>query len=206
MKQRVFPETIGLGLIAAFLGSVVILQPKALAETAPVPEPIWYNCLSREVFSPEKQTWCQRWQTLQNATYTVPANLDPDPEYISVTLENGRYQQEDGQLIVELVNEKGWIAFGDLNEDGREDAAVIFGVALDPEGRAVATYLTTVLDVEGAAQALFPIKLGERIMLNAPIAITQNRVVIPFLTATEVINRAYGIDGMTLTELELPSP
>jgi hypothetical protein len=197
MKKR-FPKSISLGIVMTTLMSIIAPGVDVMAES----EPIWYDCLTREMFTPEKQTWCARWQTLQNAAYTVPTNLDPDPEYTTVILENGRYQQEDGRFIVELVNQKGWIAFGDINNDGKEDAAVIFGVALDPDGRAVATYLTAVLDIDAEAQVLTPVKLGERIMLGNAVTIENSRITVPFLTATEVINRAYGVDGATLSELQ----
>lgn len=129
----------------------------------------------------------------------MPTNLDPNPEYRTVTLSNGRYQQEDEKFIVELVNQQGWVTFGDINNDGKEDAAVIFGVALDPDGKAVATYLTAVLDIDGEAQALSPIKLGERIVLGDALAIDNNRIVVPFLTATELVNRTFTINA-TLKE------
>jgi hypothetical protein len=72
-------------------------------------EPIWYNCLTREVFTPEKQVWCDRWQTLQEATYLVPIGPETDPAYATVTLSYGRHEAVNGQLFVELVNQEGWI-------------------------------------------------------------------------------------------------
>lgn len=98
------------------------------------------------------------------------------------------------------MNQKGWVAFGDFNNDRKKDAAVIFGVALDPDSKAVATYLTAVLDVDGKAQALTPVKLGERIILGDALTIDNKRIAVPLLTATEVINRAYAVDGTTLKE------
>jgi hypothetical protein len=195
MKQQVFPQAIAFGLIMTICSSIVLLETNAIAQM----QATWYNCRTREVFTPEKQVWCDRWKTLQNATYIVPASLTPDAKYIKVTLNNGRYQREDQKFIVELVNEKGWMTFGDLNNDGKTDAAVIFGVALDPQGKSIATYLTAVLDVDDKAQVLTPIKLGERIMLNEPISIKNNGITIPFLTQTEVINRIYLLD-LTLRE------
>lgn len=197
MKKLLFLRSRSLILFITILGSAVVTEVNVMAETAEN-KADWYNCRTREVFTPEKRIWCDRWQRLQNASYEVPKNLDPKPEYTTVTLKNGRYQQKDQRFIVELVNEKGWMAFGDINNDGKEDAAVIFGVALDPQGKAIGTYLTAVLDVDGKQQSLTPIKLGERIMLNGPIAIDNDRITIPFLTATEVINRIYIVDGTTL--------
>lgn len=166
--------------------------------------PVWYDCSTRERFSPEKQVWCDRLRTLQNSDFIVPTSLDANPTYTTVTLTNGHYQQENQQFFVELVNERNWLTFGDINGDGRVDAAVIFGVALDSNGRQVGTYLTAVLDVDSRAQALTPIKLGERIMLNAPIAIQNNQIIVPFLTQTEVFDRTYQID-MTLRDVS-PTP
>jgi uncharacterized lipoprotein YbaY len=201
MKKPVFSQAIGGGLVITALGSAVALEPIAVTAT----EPTGYNCLTREVFTPEKQAWCDSWKSLQNATYIVPTSLAPNPEYTKVTLNHGRYQRQDGTFIVELVNQNGWVAFGDLNNDGKKDAAVIFGVALDPDGKAVATYLTGVLDVDGKAQALTPVKLGERIILGNAMTIENGQITVPLLTATEVVNRVYGFKNDALTELAPPS-
>jgi hypothetical protein len=190
MKKWVLIPVIGLGLGANLTTDLALSKPAVVVETAP----IWYNCLTREVFTPEKQAWCDRWKILQNATYTVPASLAPDAPPIQVTLKNGRYQRQDGKFFVQLVNERGWMAFGDINGDGQQDAAVILGVALDPAGKSIATYLTTVLNVDGKARTLTPIRLGERIRLNGPIAIKNNSITVPFLTQKEVINQVYVID------------
>lgn len=188
----------GLGALSWAIAATVGLMGAERA--AAMTEPEWYNCLTREVFTPEKQTWCNRWQILQNATYIVPTTLDLNPEFTTVTLTNGRYQQADGSLIVELVNQPGWLAFGNLNNDDRVDAAVILGVALDPEGRSVATYLTAALDVEGDGRSSVPVRLGERIILNSPITIANGQILVPVLTQTEVIERSFRIDGTALQE------
>lgn len=186
MKQRAC-SLINLGLTIATLASSVVPEPIVMAATGPT----WYNCLTREVWTSEKQAWCDRWKRLQNATYIVPASLDPNAEYSQVTLKHGRYQRQDGKLIVELVNEQNWMAFGDLNGDSKQDAAVILGMALDPSGKEVSTYLTAVMDIDGQVRVLTPIRLGERIMLNGPISIANNGITVPFLTQKEVINRVY---------------
>lgn len=172
----------------------IALQPRALAQ------PTWYNCRTREVFTPEKRAWCDRWQRLQNSTLAVPPRPGADPALTPVTLENGRYRQDDGSLMVELVNEPGWMAFGDLNGDRKDDAALIVGVALDANNRTVSTYLTAVMDIDGDAEALAPLRLGERILLNGPIAISDNRITIPFLTQTEAFDRHYRVYNTTLVE------
>lgn len=51
INKLVFSRLIGLGLSIATLGGVVMLEPEARAET----QPIWYNCLTREVFTPKRK-------------------------------------------------------------------------------------------------------------------------------------------------------
>ncbi|MGF1566509.1 MAG: YbaY family lipoprotein [Nodosilinea sp.] len=202
MTKPVFSALMGLGLTLTTLGSLSAPGLEAQAET----EPTWHNCLTREVFTPEKRAWCDRWQTLQNGTYIIPTGFEATPAYTTVTLENGEYEQVDGQLLVSLANEPGWLTFGDINGDGKDDAAVIFGV-VQGGGTALVTYLTAVMDIDGDAQALNPVALGDRILLNAPMTIDNSRINVPQLTQTEVINRAFVTDGGTLSELaQLPTP
>ncbi|WP_144052097.1 hypothetical protein [Gloeocapsa sp. PCC 73106] len=161
----------------------------------------WYDCSTREVFTEEKRIWCDRLLKLQNATYIVPSSYTENPEYISVTLKNGEYQpNDDGQMFVTLVNERNWLTFGDIDGDGKIDAAVIFGVV--PYGTALTTYLSVVLDIDGAAQAITPVALGERIMLNGPIVISNGGVRVSRLTATEVLEEFYSFSDSNLLKLE----
>lgn len=200
--QRIhsFIPALGVGLLGLGLGMASLGIPAQAQREAE-----WHNCLTREVFTPEKQTWCNRWQTLQNGTYWIPTTGVQDSLYTSIRLTNGQYEAE-GELVVALANEPGWIAFGDLNGDGNEDAAVILGV-LPGDGTALTTHLATVMDIDGSAQALNPVVLGERILLNGPIAIANQRLLVPQLTQTEVINRTFVTDGNTLSELaQLPTP
>jgi uncharacterized lipoprotein YbaY len=203
-SRRVQP--LGLGLTIALLGHLIIPEAEGMAQSN-LTTPTWHNCYSREVFTPEKQAWCDRWLPLQNATLIVPTSLDPDAEFTTVTLENGRYEREDGAFFVELVNEPMWMAFGDIDGDGLDDAAITFGVALDPNGQDLATFLTAVMDVTGEAEALAPVRLGDRILLNGPLAIANNRIMVPFLTQTEAFDRFFVVDGGVVSELvSLPEP
>lgn len=192
----------GLGLLCLGLGlgTMGFGQPAA-AQMGPE----WHNCLTREVFTPEKQAWCDRWETLQNGTYLVPTTGVQDSRYTTVTLTNGQSGAE-GEPIVALANEPGWLAFGDINGDGKEDAAVIMG-GIPEGGTALATYVAAVMDIDGTPQALNPVLLGERIMLNGPMTIANQRIQVPQLTQTEVINRTFVADSGTLSELaQLPTP
>ncbi|NJL48191.1 MAG: hypothetical protein HC929_12815 [Leptolyngbyaceae cyanobacterium SM2_5_2] len=200
MTRQHWPQRVGWGLL--LVGLVGLPAARAMAE----PSPNWYNCLTCEVFTPEKQAWCDRWQTLQNGTFIVPVGTSDTSEYIAVTLQNGEYRDPNGQFVVSLVNEPNWLAFGDIDGDGQDDAAVIFGV-VPGDGTALTTYVAAVMDIDGAAQALAPVALGERLLLNSPITIENQRIIVPQLTQTEVINRAFVVDGRTLSELaQLPTP
>jgi hypothetical protein len=55
------------------LGSILLPGSGTMAEA----ELVWYNCLTREVFTPKRQAWRDRQQTSQNTTYIVPTNLAP---------------------------------------------------------------------------------------------------------------------------------
>jgi uncharacterized lipoprotein YbaY len=199
MNKSVFSALVGASLITA-LGSAIAPQP-----TAAQAQPEWHNCLTREVFTPEKQAWCDRWGRLQNGTYIVPVGVGPELEFTPVTLENGEYSRP-GERLVSLVNEPNWLAFGDINGDGKDDAAVIFGVQ-EGSGTALVAYLAAVMDIDGVASALEPVALGDRILLNGPMTIENQRVNLPQLTQTEVINRSFVVDDTTLSELaQLPSP
>jgi uncharacterized lipoprotein YbaY len=192
----------GLGLLALVLGfgAMEFGQP-ARAQM----EAEWHNCLTREVFSPAKQAWCNRWETIQNGTYLVPTIGVQDSMYTEITLTNGHYGAEEGWGVA-LANEPGWMAFGDLNGDNKDDAAVILGV-ISEDGTALSTYVVTLMDIDGVAQALNPVPLGERIMMNGPMSIADQRLLVSQLTQTEVINRTFVADGGTLSELaQLPTP
>jgi len=189
MKQTAFIHSLHISLVMSLLGSVFALQPTVLAQS----QPTWHNCRTREVFSPEKKAWCDRLNVVQNATYLVPSSLERQTQHINVTLKNGHYQRPEGNLFVELVSERNWLTFGDINSDGKQDAAIILGIALDPKGKAIGTYLTVVMDVDGKAAAIAPIWLGDRIRLNGPITIRKGGITVSFLTMTNVINRTYVI-------------
>lgn len=203
MKKHSLKHFFGLGLLLT--SASVGLWPSPAAATTHLAQAEWHNCLTREVFTPEKQAWCDRWETLQSGTYIVAVGHQETPEYTTVTLVDGEYQSADGSLYVTLANEPGWLAFGSLDGNDRTDAVVILGVATG--GTAVSTSMAAVLDIDGAAQALSPVVLGDRIRLNGPMTIDNLRINLPQLTQTEVINRAFVADGGTLSELaQLPTP
>ncbi|MBW4462602.1 MAG: YbaY family lipoprotein [Nodosilinea sp. WJT8-NPBG4] len=201
MNKRVFSALLSAGLAATSLGSGAITGDQAMAQT----QPEWHNCMTREVFTPEKQVWCDRWNTLVNGTYIVPLGFGPEPTFETVTLENGEYNRP-GELLVGRAKEPNWLAFGDINGDGKTDAAIFFGVN-QGGGTNLVTYVAAVMDIDGAAQALRPVAVGERIMLNGPTTIENQRINVSQLTQTEVINRSFVVNSDSLSELaQLPGP
>ncbi|MCM1984971.1 META domain-containing protein [Lyngbya confervoides] len=182
--------------LAASLGAVIVQGSLARVQS----EPIWYNCLTREVFTPEKKAWCDRWQALQSATFIVPVGQETHPTYTTATLSYGRYKASHGSLFVELVNQKGWITFGDLTGNGRDDAAVILKVAHHALQSPAAIYLSTVLDVDGDLQVLTPIKLGDQDWGNGPLSIENQRLSIPVSTLTSGPNRQFKVQNFRMQE------
>jgi heat shock protein HslJ len=64
----------------------------------------------------------------------------------------------------------------------------------------VNTYLSVVLDVDGEAQALTPVKLGDRSWFNGPISIENNRLIVPFSTMTTAFDREFMVQDFQLIE------
>jgi hypothetical protein len=70
-------------------------------------------------------------------------------------------------------------AFGDLNGDGAEDAAVM--LVVDSGGSGTFTYLAPVINEKGMAKPLDAVLLGDRIKLKS-ISIQSGSIVVTMLT------------------------
>lgn len=81
----------------------------------------WYNCLTREVWTEAKQDWCNNLNRLQNGNYVLP-------NYGEITLSNGSYENSAQRYRVILINREGLIDFGDLNNDGKQEAVFLLTV------------------------------------------------------------------------------
>lgn len=111
VQRLTFGTTVGL----LSLASTTVLQ--AQSPIAPAEDPVWHNCLTREVWSPEKQVWCRQAEVLKNLTYDLPL-------FGTAPLNDGTYENPDSDLRVWLLNRPITIGFGDL-ADGENAAAVI---------------------------------------------------------------------------------
>lgn len=140
---------------------------------APDDEPTWYNCLTREVWSPEKQTWCDALRTLQGLEYSVPY-------YGAVSLTDGFYENTEQRWQVSLINRAGLIDFGDLDGDGAEDDAISL-LLVNSGGSGQFVYLAPVLDVETDPQPLSTVFLGDRVRVNA-VGIDDGQVTLNMVT------------------------
>jgi hypothetical protein len=100
---------------------------------------------------------------LANATYLMEDSAEGQ-----ITLVNGEYEEEivpgsASKLRVNLIDEG--IAYGDLNGDGVEDAAVL--LASNSGGSGVFIYLASVLDEDGQPVNTASTVLGDRVQINS---------------------------------------
>ncbi|GAB4131388.1 MAG: hypothetical protein Fur0046_00310 [Cyanobacteria bacterium J069] len=168
MKKNVFSRWIGAGLGMVMLGQgtaialpgTTVTQPLRLAQSGEA----WYNCLTREVFTPEKQAWCDRLNIALNASYSVPT-LGDQPQVGVINFDNGRFADPNRQLNAVLSREQGQLAFGDLDGNGQQDAAMI--MAMNTGGSGIFVYLAPLLNLEGAIESPMLVGLGDRVKINS---------------------------------------
>lgn len=215
VKNRLF--TLSVGLACLGLGNsttaAMALPIHSIAQSNnPSSGQPWYNCLTREVWTPEKQAWCDRLNQLQNMEYTLP-------DFGTVSLSNGTYENREQRFTVTLVNQEGWLAAGDLDGDGNEDAVVLLGVTSGASGQF--TYLVPVLNQGTTLQPLAATFLGDRVKINsltvASQQITLNMVTQgpddPMCCPTLEVTRIYQLQptlvqvgGDPATPMPLPAP
>ncbi len=161
MKKTIFSRWAGVGLGVMLLGQGVAgaLPRATLAQAGEA----WYNCLTREVFTPEKRAWCDRLNIALNASYSVPS-LGEQPQVGVITFENGRFEDPNRRLNAVLSRQQGQIAFGDLDGNGQQDAVMI--MAVNTGGSGIFVYLAPLLNLDGAIESPMLAGLGDRIQVN----------------------------------------
>jgi uncharacterized lipoprotein YbaY len=162
MNKIVFSRWVGASLGMMLLGQGVAgaLPNATLAQAGEE----WYNCMTREVFTPEKQTWCDRLNIALNASYSVPT-LGDQPQVGVITFENGRFEDPNRRLNAVLSRQQGQVAFGDLDGNGQQDAVMI--MAVNTGGSGIFVYLAPLLNLDGAIESPMLAGLGDRVKINS---------------------------------------
>jgi len=146
----------------------------------------WYNCRTREVWTLQKQAWCQKAERVKNATYQLP-NVG------SVQLRNRFYQDQAKAVTVTLVDKPGFITFADLNNDGNEDAVAILTVNEET------AYLSPVLNIASNPRPVDAVLLGDRIQVQSIMVNTgQVQANITKNDPPQAVMQTYTLQGNTL--------
>jgi hypothetical protein len=200
MKREIALLTIGVGLGLMGLTGYDITYAKPLlseitkiAQAVHTPEATWYNCLTREAWTPEKRAWCQKVNALKNQSYQLP-------EVGRFQLRNGVYEDRVRRYRVVLVDKPGAIAFGDLNRDGKEDA--VFLLAANTGGSGVFVHLTTATHERNRFKQAASTLLGDRVNVES-IRINGNHIKLdmvvqgpnePMCCPTQKVSRLYELE------------
>lgn len=192
------------GLVLSLGGLMVATGKQATANEAEPPT-VWYNCLTREVWSPEKQAWCNQVQRLENAEYTIP-------DVGTIPLSMGQYRNDDEQIIANLMNREGLITFGDLNGDGVDDAVSLIMVNTGGSGNFV---FLSAFDMSGDTPInVSTVFLGDRVNVKsvriADAAVNVNMITQgpddPFCCPTLEVNLVYELQPqLVLTSDDIPT-
>jgi hypothetical protein len=152
--------------------------------------------------------------TLENLTYTLP-DMALYAEGGAVTLVDGTFAVEaaPGSAEKATVNTTGYAAFGDLDGDATEDAAV--ALAAHTGGTGTFIYLASVLNQDGEAANNAVTLLGDRVQVD-DLAIEDGTIVVtmiahgpddPLCCPTRPVEQVYALEGGQLSllmETELP--
>lgn len=171
--------------VSAALGLMPLINLANAQNNATSAQP-WYNCRTRELWTPQKQAWCQKAARVKNMTYQLPS-------IGSVQLQNGGYQNQAKGVTVTLVDKPGSIAFVDINNDGNEDAVTILMV-----NGTEAAYLSLVLDVTNNPQNVNSVSLGDRVQVRS-IVVNPGQIQANITKNNQAVTQTYTISGNNLT-------
>ena len=216
--STISPVLLTAGVLSAGISPLSAFAQPSAQSSAQTAQESWYNCLTREVWAPEKQAWCGKLAKLQTLEYSLP-------NYGTIPLAAGAYENVDQRFKVSLVNQLGLIGLGDLNGDGTEDAVVLMAVNSGGSGQFV--YLVPVLNVDGGPQPLEGVFLGDHLNLTS-LAIRNQQITLDLVTQaandpqsnpTLKVSRIYSLKsggeslpvlvqtgGDPLADMPLPSP
>lgn len=171
--------------VSAALGLMPLMN-LANAQNNATSAQLWYNCRTRELWTPQKQAWCQKAERVKNMTYQLP-NIG------SVQLQNGSYQDRTKGVTVMLVDKPGAIAFADINNDGNEDAVTVLVV-----NGTQAAYLSPVLNVASNPRNVNSVLLGDRVQVQS-IVVNAGQIQANITKNNQAVTQTYTISGNNLT-------
>ncbi len=174
--------------------------------TAPMTTPntvVWYNCRTREVWSPEKTAWCQKVEKLKNTSYQLPG-LGEGNSAIKIQLQNGGYVNNEEKQRIIFVDQSGLITFGNIKNDNNEDAVSLLVVNADPSNSFI--YLTPVINVNQNPQNVGSVFLGDRVQVQS-IKLNNRQIEVKLIkhtpkdakdTPTLPVTQIYRLEGNKL--------
>lgn len=115
-------------------------------------------------------------QALPNAEYPLEGTHAGKAQLKDGLFEEAAAPGSAAKIRVQLGEQR---AFGDLNGDGSQDAAVT--LVVDPGGSGTFTYLALALNEQGAAKPVASTFLGDRIVVKS-LAIQSGSIVVVLLT------------------------
>ncbi|WP_084544362.1 hypothetical protein [Chroogloeocystis siderophila] len=171
--------------VSAALGLMPLMNLANAQNNATSAQP-WYNCRTRELWTLQKQAWCQKAERVKNMTYQLP-NVG------SVQLQNGSYQARTKGVTVTLIDKPGALAFTDINDDGNEDAVTVLVV-----NGTEAVYLSPVLNVASNPRNVNSVLLGDRVQVQS-IVVNAGQIQANITKNNQALTQTYTISGNNLT-------
>ena len=153
-KRKFTRSTFGIALSLS-LGLISCSREDLSAES--VAEGIWYNCLTREFWTSEKEVWCAKRILLRNTTYQIS-----DLGLIALT--DGVYENPDERLSIILVDEPGSIVYGDLADSINVALTLL---RANSGGMGIFFYLAALVDEGDNFDHLATVLLGDRVIVQS---------------------------------------
>lgn len=190
MRNKIAVLALSAGLALLGLSNVQAQQTPALRNSG---QP-WYNCRTREVWSPAKTAWCQKVRNLGNTRYQLG-------EFGWLQLKNGTYENPAKYIAATLINQPGTIAFADLNKDKQEDAVALVSVNSGASG--ILVYLSAVEYVSNSSTT--SVLLGDRVKVQSisvngqiKVDLIKHRPNEPLCCPTQAVTQTYELQGNNL--------
>lgn len=172
----------------------------------------WYNCSTRESWSPAKKEWCRKVEKLKNMTYIFPDRAEYDPETSSATLKNGIYRRGNQGGTTFSVEYLDSVIFADLNKNGIEEAIVLLGLSGGGSGYWI--YLAVVNQLNSNPKNIDSVDLGDRIEIKS-LKVIDGKIQVNLITHREndprccptlPVTWTYQLQGNKLVKITSASP